>query len=1215
MYLKRLDVHGFKSFASPTSLEFGTGVTCVAGPNGAGKTNVAEAIRWVLGEHASRVIRARKTEDVIFSGSAKRSALGMAEVKITLDNSDHWLPVDFDEVVVSRRAYRSGENEYYVNQARVRLRDVTELFMKAQVGQNSYAFMGQGLVEQVLTLRPEERRGMIEEAADVRLHRDRLDEARNRLSATRENLERVQMLVREIEPRLRQLERQADRALSYARLSAELTQTLRELYGRQWQEAQEAIAGAQAALDQRKEAFDVAQREAQTLEEGASSLGGAIEEQQRDIAGLDESFRQKQEYTRELHRRITLDEEREIMLSTRRGEIAAEIESAQHDHAQLSALVEQLDERTKAIEQQLAAARAPEAAVAELDEIDTRLREVRAALSQAEHRANQAQTQLGEAEGRAAAIAAQQNRLEAELSSLAQARHEPLAALKSWARELADRRQRMIELRPAAERAAQSFAEAKAELEETTTHIERRKQEIDRLRIEIEAAQARYELAQGVDAELPAPDAGVRAVLSAGGRIPGEEPSPDTRIHGVVGMLGEVLRVPSGLERAIEAALAESLHAIIVENQEDALAAVELLISEDAGRATILSMRDVRPTPPVNILEERGVLGVASYLVRCDGRYRPLVNTLLGRTIVAQNLGIAKAILRRGMGNVVTLDGILLRQNGALTAGSSRAIRAALVHQREVSELPAELQAARVAQEEAENALRDGARRLAELQKAHEQLAPEAERLQAELTNAEDHFAHQRSRLPALAARLVALRIHQSDAQRSLIDGAPGLVAARETVERVQALAAQYETERTQLREQLGELTARRDAVASSLANRTSRITSFEEEQRGLEQQRRVQSGAVGRVDQEIARRQELAARVGEDLAGIVARLTSTREELGQKTLELDAAREELAPARNSLEQLTSRQRTIGDELAAARSHSLAAERALLDAEAALRLRIDELQALKDRLEEEGFSASLEGELMATDGETPPAWLTAETQESSESLPPIRGGADVDTAALRDQANTLRAQIRRLGPVNEQAGEDYAENKERHDFLSGQLTDLSEAEASLQEAIDELERIVRERFSTTFQRVNTEFTRYFTTFFNGGHAELQLSKPDEHGLPGVDIVAQPPRKRVRTLAMLSGGERSLTALALLFALLQTNPSPICVLDEVDAALDESNVDRFSGVLRELSERTQFIIITHNRRTLEIADTIYGVSMGEDSVSTLLSLRLADISKN
>ena len=707
MYLKKLELHGFKSFASPTNLEFGTGVTCVAGPNGAGKTNVAEAIRWVLGEQATRVIRARKTEDVIFSGSAKRSALGMAEVKITLDNSDHWLPVDFDEVVVSRRAYRSGENEYYINQARVRLRDVNELFLKAQVGQNSYAFMGQGLVEQVLTLRPEERRGLIEEAADVRLHRDRLDEARNRLGATRENLERVQMLVREIEPRLRQLERQADRAESYARLSTDLTQTLRELYGRQWQDAQEAVTGAGASLDQRQEEFERAQRDGQALEERLGSLAGAVDERQRDIAGREESFRQLQEYLRDLQRRATLDEERESMLATRREELAAEIELAQQERKQLSTLIEQLDERANAIEEQLAAARAPEAALSELDEIDTRLREVRALLADSEQQTAQAQAQLGEAEGRAAAIAAQQQRLATELTSLTEARNEPLAALKTWAREFATHRQRMIEARPIAERTTHASAATKSELEETSAAVERRKQEIDRLRIEIEAAQARYELAQGIDAELPAPDAGVRVVLAAGGRIPGEEPAPDTRVHGVIGMLGELLRVPSGLERAIEAALADSLHAIVVENQEDALAAIELLIGEDAGRAMVLPLRDVRPTPPINILEERGVLGVASDLVKCDGRYRPLVNTLLGRTIVAQNIGIAKAVLRRGMGNVVTLDGVLLRQNGTMTAGSSKVIRAALVHQREVGELPAELQSMRAAQQEVSAALRD----------------------------------------------------------------------------------------------------------------------------------------------------------------------------------------------------------------------------------------------------------------------------------------------------------------------------------------------------------------------------------------------------------------------------------------------------------------------------------------------------------------------------
>ncbi|MDZ4278823.1 MAG: AAA family ATPase, partial [Dehalococcoidia bacterium] len=273
MYLKRLEIHGFKSFASPTGFEFAPGVTCIVGPNGAGKTNVAEAVRWVLGEQATRIIRARKTEDVIFSGSAKRSALGMADVRLTLDNADGWLPLDFEEVVVSRRAFRSGDNEYYLNQSRVRLKDVTELFLKAEVGQNSYAFMGQGLVEQVLTLRPEERRSLIEEAADVRLHREKLDEARNRLAATRDNLGRVNLLVSELEPRLRQLERQADRAASHSRLSAELALALRALFGRQWQDAHEALTVAWERLrDRGQETLDVLEQ-AQTQAELEGEFG------------------------------------------------------------------------------------------------------------------------------------------------------------------------------------------------------------------------------------------------------------------------------------------------------------------------------------------------------------------------------------------------------------------------------------------------------------------------------------------------------------------------------------------------------------------------------------------------------------------------------------------------------------------------------------------------------------------------------------------------------------------------------------------------------------------------------------------------------------------------------------------------------------------------------------------------------------------------------
>jgi chromosome segregation protein len=403
-----------------------------------------------------------------------------------------------------------------------------------------------------------------------------------------------------------------------------------------------------------------------------------------------------------------------------------------------------------------------------------------------------------------------------------------------------------------------------------------------------------------------------------------------------------------------------------------------------------------------------------------------------------------------------------------------------------------------------------------------------------------------------------------------------------------------------------------RERAARRAAGQLGHVAGLESQVQAAQQQLAGHQNGIERIEKEIARRNERVAQLEQDVSSVDARLEAVRRELDVKSGELGTAQEDLEPARGSLQQLESRQRTINDELSAARSRALEAERALLEAESTVRLRIEELDSLRARLEEEGFRPSDEGELVvAEEVDGPPSWLVSERRDD-EGLPPIRGGARVDVTALRDRVSELRAGIRRLGPVNEQAAADFAESSERYTFLSTQLKDLREAEASLLEAIEELEGIIKERFSSTFQKVNGAFRRYFETFFGGGHAELQLTKPDEQGLPGIDILAQPPRKRVRSIQMLSGGERSLTAVALLFALLDTHPSPICVLDEVDAALDEANVSRFTGELSTLAQRTQFIIITHNRRTLEMADTIYGISMGEDSTSSVLSLRLGDI---
>ena len=1225
MYLKRLDINGFKSFASATSLEFGAGVTCIAGPNGSGKTNVAEAIRWVLGEQAGRVIRARKTEDIIFTGSEKRSAMGVAEVRITLDNSDSWLPVDFEEVVVARRAYRSGDNEYFLNQSRVRLKDLHELFMKAQVGQNSYAFMGQGLVEQVLTLRPEDRRGLIEEAANVRLHREKLNESRNRLNATRDNLERVELLVREIEPQLRKLERQANRAADHARLSADLAGALRTLYGQQWQDAQEALTAARAAYDQRKEEFDRAEQELKSLEEGFSSLGTAVEDRRRDINERMEASRTLDEYRRDLDRRITVDTERQAMLESRREELAGEIESLEQEQARVIEIVSAQEERARAIQESLASTRAPEADVQELARIEARLGELRTSLAESEEGVAQTTARLAEAEAKSAALAEQEQRLQSELATMQETRVQQIAALKTWAHDFATQRERWQQLAPAVGRATLTLDQTKERLEHASIAVVRRQEEIRTLNAAVESAAARLDAAQSSDIDLPEKDAGVRTLLVAGGKVPDEEPEADSRIHGLIGMVGQLIRVPSGLERAIEAALADSLHAIVVETQEDALAGIELLISGDEGRAIIYPLNDIRQSHPINLMKERGVIGVASELVRCDKRYRPLIDTLLGRTIVAQNIGTAMLLLRRGLGSVVTLDGALLHTSGAMTAGSAKAVRRAFVHQRDVGELPKELERMRASLEQAATALETEQSQQTDAQQARDRLAPELERMRSDLAGADEALRQHRARLPITAAHLSTLHARRHEARRELGQASEALAAARAAGEQANGLRERHIEARDRLRPEIEQQATARESLARAGSERSTRIAALESEQQAFRQQTEVQSASHERVSAELARKQELAARVQDDVKRVLERLAASRSELEEKSNEADAAREELAPARNALEQIESRQRTIDSDLAAGRSRTLAAERTLLEAESAMRLRSEELETLRERLEEEGFRPSEDGEVIPPAGQQdatpaagqPPAWMTADSD--ADQPPAMRGGAHVDTAAVKDRIGELRADIRNLGPVNEQAATDYAESKERHEFLSTQLADLRDAEAALQEAIDELEAIMKERFSTTFRKVNQSFQRYFQTFFGGGEAELVLTRTDadpEDGqkqrLPGVDIIAQPPRKKVRTLNMLSGGERSLTALALLFALLDTNPSPICVLDEVDAALDEANVVRFTAALKELSERTQFIIITHNRRTLEMADTIYGISMGEDSTSTILSLRLADI---
>jgi len=1218
MYLKRLELLGFKSFATRTVFEFGPGVTAVVGPNGAGKTNVAEALRWVLGEQSGRHLRARRLEDVIFVGSSQRAPLGVAEVSIALDNSGGWLPIEFSEVVVTRRAYRDGESEYLINRSRVRLKDVVDLFLRAQVGQNSYAFMGQGLVEAVLGLRPEERRGLVEEAADVRRHRFKLEEAHSRLTATNENLERVRLLVRELGPRLTQLERQAERAASHTRLTQELAQALQAWYEHQWRDAQESLAAARAVCDQRQEEFQGARSQVSACEDGLRALESALEERRSDIKAHEEALATLGQQQGRIEQSIALDLERRSLLESRRQELASELNEVQAERDHLASEAEETARRLAALE-------------GEIKEAHSRLAAHESELEAAESELTAAREMALEAEGRAVRTSAAAQEVEGRLGRLQAA-----GEVERHSDERAIRRQALLsELAALGKRYRQARSEertAAIEAEAMAGEVERlRRQQGDEQRAlvtaqeRVRAIAARREQLEARLGALKAAqeqqvgfDAAIRAVLAAGGLLEQEEGrETEPTLEGIVGIVGRLLRVPPGLERAIEAALAENIRAIVAERQADALAAVDMLSQREVGRVTVYPLDTLRELHPLALLKEKGILGVGSQLVRCDRRYRPLIDTLLGRVIVVEGLELARQVLKRGLGSVVTLDGVLLRPVGSVSGGTSARAQETLTLGRDLEEIPDELANLEASHQDLEAQVRTLTTLRSEVEEA---LAAGSRRRQ----EAETRRAAAQRTLAEVRGELSALRgearwLHE-DARRE-----QALVAAAER-ERLEIQnerkglaqeAADARTELAQAQEAAEEADAGRRALAEASARSAREVSALAGQQEALARRHQADEGALRRLESQLEGRRAHAARIEEECATLQKRLRQAEQERDIGARELATLEQDLEPARRERAQLESRERSLRAELASGQDRLLAAERALMEVESEVRLRSEELDALRESLEAEGLVPTDSGEVMAASGEdaSVPAWMASRENGSQEPLPPMRGGAQVDPARLKERIAELRGQLRSLGPVNAQAQADYSESKERYDFLSGQMEDLREAESSLQAAIGELEALIKKRFQSTFKQVNREFQRYFATLFGGGSAELVLTRPQEHGGAGIEIAAQPPGKRLGSLAMMSGGERALTAVALLFALLQANPSPFCVLDEVDAMLDEANVGRFAEELRRLSKRTQFIIITHNRLTIETADAIYGVSMGGDSTSSVLSLRLADVSPN
>jgi chromosome segregation protein len=1202
--LKSLELQGYKTFASRTAFEFPGAVTAIVGPNGSGKSNITDALRWVLGEQSYSLLRGKKTEDMIFSGSDRRTQSGMATATVILDNSDNWLPIDYAEVAIARRAYRDGSNEYLLNGQRVRLRDVSELLAESGLAERTYTIIGQGLVDAALALRAEDRRRLFEEAAGIGLHRTRRQEAVRRLADTQRNLERVEDILAELRPRLRSLERQARRAEDYDRVVADLKELLREWYGFHWHKVQEELVETQKQSKVNAAALeDVRQRESQ--------LAAEINHRREKRQQIRDELRVYHMQSGELHsrrekasRELAVAEERERYL--REQEDKSRIDLA--DSVEELGL---LDERNNFALQEVARLQneldeAREQGKAAQVDFETRLRE-------------RGDIEVKLAEYRKRLVNNSTRRL--ELNSRNTERLAQLEIFKRSARHGEEsikagneKRQRLAE---SIEKSSGDLATAKGSLEEingSKKSIEEKildlvdtrgnlVNQIAAQETQLSKFSAQYDVLEQAEHSFVGYSSGAKILLEA---------AKEARLTRSKGVLGSNIKVPEIYEVAIGAALGEYIDALVLESYEDLDQALSILEAEPE-KAVILPLNALLgDETKFESIEGDGIHGQASEKVNVPAELKPAINLLLGNVLIVDNREIAQKVVANFRnrdykpgsliaGTVVTLAGESFHMYGPVKT-SSKSKPASLSRMREMEEI---------------------SQKIDQTREIHKKLVQDADEIEVNLSKLRDEA----SRIEKLHEKQWEIYEKLDNAHRQLfLDDEQARREMEWQVEQLAQIKISVEESEEQIQlsvDEVAELEQRETEIEDQIDQLLTQLRDYpiDEIQERLTHWRT----RIAVVDQALGESKTRQEERNQSSAGAVQKseliksninsLSSSHEKIKEEISNLQAAITEIASEIETKNNLISPLETSLEKIEKDLTEMLSLEskeRLVLNQteQRFTQARIDQVRkqeamdALRRQIEADFGLVAFEYREDVS-GPTP-----LPLQGFVEDLPVLKElSAETEDALTRQ-----RSLLRRLGPVNPEAQSEYQEVDERFQFLTTQVQDLEEAVVGVQRVIEELDEIMEREFCKTFDAVAEEFHQIFGRLFGGGSARLVLTDPDDLTDTGIDIEARLPGRREQGLSLLSGGERSLTAVALVFALLKVSPTPFCVLDEVDAMLDEANVGRFRELLRELSQTTQFILITHNRATVQTADVIYGVTMGRDSTSQILSLKIDELEK-
>ncbi len=1182
MYLKSIEIQGFKSFAKKIVFDFPDGITGIVGPNGSGKSNVADAVRWVLGEQKIKQLRGSRMEDVIFAGTANRKPLGFAFVSITLDNSDHKLKLQFDEVTISRRVFRSGESEYMINGSICRLRDVQELLYDTGIGKEGYSIIGQGQIDKILQGKPEERRELFDEAVGIVKYKKRKTIALRKLENERLNMSRVKDILSELGRQVGPLRRQSEAADKYVRFRDELKKYDINLFlyenGETKTKIRELVEKERIAsedLERSKAEYEVAKEEYEKLSETIHQLDEEISSIRTKISQGDIVKESMLGQIKVYEEQINSANEAESRYRERHEEITEAIQKAEEDKA---ALTKDKADNQEALTKALSAANDQDSKVLM---VQNESEEIRQEIEKKKERL----IELVNAKG---TINARRERLETMMEQMIKRREELTQDLEKSESDRTAQEEKVKSLE-------KEFQEAKEQESSLTEDVQAREndlreadQDIARLNRELgdaktqyTANEARLDSLRNITERYEGYGSSIREVMKL--------KEKKTGIHGVV---ADIIKVDKKYEIAIETALGGNIQNIVTDTEATAKDAIAYLKANKFGRATFLPLKAVTGREEFRneaVLSEHGVLGLASSLVNVEERYEGVARYLLGRIVVADNIDNALALARKYNYSliIVTLEGELLNRGGSLTGGAFKNKSNLLSRRREIEEL--------------ENSLK-------ELIQKQEAYAKDIDMVTLRKENLDKEIADLRALLQESRIYLNTIKIN--------------LDAANARKEEIQGTFENINKENAQIEEQTGSIQNENTSLDSELDSNQKENESIKEEILALEEKQvklREQEAAELLIAQNMRVDHSRLVEQNSFLTNSIIRLENEIEKLNndKTTLEtnrtasirgMDEKREEIEKIRQTLEQAEVDKKELLahlDEVEAAKEEQTGSHKGFIDKREEYSERIADL-------DKEVFRLNSSREKLEERFENRSSYIWDEYELTYNNALPLRDESLTDVKEMRDKINELKASIRGLGVINVGAIDEYKEVKERYDFLTNQYQDLQKAEADLVKIIRDLDKQMRTQFNTEFKKIRAEFSKVFKEMFGGGTGSIELEEDVDVLDAGISIIAQPPGKKLQNMLQLSGGEKALTAIAVLFAIQNLKPSPFCILDEIEAALDDANITRFAEYLHKLSNEVQFIVITHRRGTMEAADRLYGITMQEKGVSTLISVDLSDI---